>query len=380
MSKKNFPMANNVALQDFPEPPSVGRHPQRIYYLDVLRVLSIFGVIAMHAVDISRTDLSDMRTWWIGHALITFSYFGVPVLVMISGAILLSPEKRLDVIPFYKKRLPKIVIPLIAWSFIYYIRDVLDGVTFWLPTFFKRLLTGSWAGHLWFLYMMICIYFMTPFIRKMFVGDGKNEDMRLAKTFLILYFLYNAFLFFVEMAYQSHPSYYMREALFSFYMFYFVLGYYIRRSDFPKSIGLMLSPPLFFIGGILTFWSYYQYSIVLRSRWPAFFDFGTPFVMLMAFAIFLFFKSLTYRDSRFMRAVIYVSKMSYGIYLCHMLVLDVFSGQLLPIFDGTLLPPFSIRSFEPLLSGPLLIVVTFAISLLITMGLHRVRWLRWLVP
>lgn len=381
MSKENIPTANNVGPQDLPEPPSSGRHPTRIYYLDVLRVLAIIAVVFIHVVGLAHGDITDMHAWWVGHTMITFAYFCVPVLVMISGAMLLSPGKQMPLPKFYRKRLPKIIIPLAAWSFFYYLRDVcVKGYDFWFPTYLKRMATVSLEGHFWFLYMIIGLYLMTPFIRAMLSEDERNNNMRVALSFLGVFAVFNTFLFILETCYMMQPFNFLNESVFSVYIFYFVLGHVLHRADIPRALGLMLGLPIFFIGALVTFWGHYRYAVVLGSPWPFFYSHGAPFIMLMGIGLFIFVKSLRFKDGVFMRTVIQLSSVSYGIYLCHILVLDFLKGDLLPIFDGTIFPPFYFNSFEPALSGPLLVLTTYLISLGIALVFQRSRYLRWMVP
>ncbi|TVM18410.1 hypothetical protein DPQ33_06590 [Oceanidesulfovibrio indonesiensis] len=381
MSKTATHAANTVGPQDLPEPPSSGRHPQRIYYLDMLRVLAIFAVVAIHAIGLSHMDTSDLDAWWIGHTIITFSYYCVPVLVMISGAMLLSPGKQMPLLKFYRKRLPKIVIPLAVWSFFYYLCDIhIHDRNFWFPTYFKRLMSVGLEGHLWFLYMITGLYLMTPFIRAMLSEDEKNNTMRTATSFLLVYAVFSTLLFFFEVYYQIPPYSFLSEAVFSLYIFYFILGHVLHRVEIPRALGLMLSPAVFFISAIITYYGHYRYAVVLETTRPYFFNHGAPFIMLMGASFFIFFKSLRYKDSPFMRIVIQLSSVSYGIYLCHVLVLKFLNGELLPIFDGTIFSPFTPRSFEPFLSGPLLIIVAYLLSLGIALGFQRSKYLRWMVP
>lgn len=373
--------ADTVGPQELPEPPSGGRHPQRIYYLDVLRVLAIIAVVAIHSIGLTHGDTSDMHAWWVGHTIVTFSYFCVPILVMISGAMLLSPGKQMPLPKFYRKRLPKIVIPLAAWSFLYYLRDILVyDYNFWFPTYVKRMATVSLEGHLWFLYMIVGLYLMTPFIRAMLSEDERNNNLRMATSFLVVFAVYNAVLFFLEVFYQLPPFAFLSEAVFSLYIFYFVLGHVLHRVEIPRALGLMLSPAVFFIAAIITFYGHYRYAVVLNSQRPFFFGHGTPFIMLMGVSMFIFFKSLRYKDGWFMRLVIQLSTVSYGIYLCHVLVLNVLSGSLFPIFDGTIFSPLTPRSFEPFLSGPFMILTAYLLSLGIALGFQKSKYLRWMVP
>lgn len=57
--------------------------------------------------------------WWISNVYDSISRWGVPVFVMVSGALLLDTSKQEGILTFYKKRLSKIFIPIIFWTAFY---------------------------------------------------------------------------------------------------------------------------------------------------------------------------------------------------------------------------------------------------------------------
>ena len=93
---------------------------KRLVWVDLLRLVAIFMVIAIHCADpfnVSPEARSnpDYNFWG--------SFYGsmfrscVPLFVMITGLLLL-PVKT-DTSKFYSKRLLRVLVPFLVWSVIY---------------------------------------------------------------------------------------------------------------------------------------------------------------------------------------------------------------------------------------------------------------------
>jgi len=110
-----------------------------------------------------------------------------------------------------------------------------------------------------------------------------------------------------------------------------------------------------------------------------FFNYQQPLTVLMAASVFLFFKGWKPAPNR-KRAwlVRELSGLTYGIFLSHILVLMLLTGQI-PLFfsPGAGLDWYSVHPWAgPLLTG----LATFVGSALLTAGLKRVPWLCRIVP
>ena len=62
----------------------------RVYYIDILRVLACIAVIMTHASDDYVLDNFGSSNFMIGNVIDSISRIGVPIFVMISGALLLN--------------------------------------------------------------------------------------------------------------------------------------------------------------------------------------------------------------------------------------------------------------------------------------------------
>jgi len=115
-------------------------------------------VVVLHvsAPFVVNMHTNGIETWWVGNIIDSSTRWCVPILIMISGKLMLVNEKEIELRDFLKKRLLKVLIPLLAWSFIYmvwsYRYDLEWNLSFFV-TFAKNLYEGNIYIHLWYLYM-----------------------------------------------------------------------------------------------------------------------------------------------------------------------------------------------------------------------------------
>src|SRR6476619_5061675 len=95
--------------------------PQRVFYADMLRAISILAVIILHNAADYDDQLGDipMSHWWSGVVWDGLVRFCVPMFVVLSGVFLLKAGKEVTYKEVFFKRLPKILIPLVFWSIVY---------------------------------------------------------------------------------------------------------------------------------------------------------------------------------------------------------------------------------------------------------------------
>lgn len=303
----------------------------RIYYLDILRVLSILAVITIHVTATSVSVVRNMDTfhWWFVNMLNSFSRSAVPIFFMISGALLLGNQKNENNKEFLKKRLPRIGIPFLVWSIIYcvlkhyVIEPDYPGILSFGKTMVKEILQDGVYHHLWFVYVMLAMYLIIPFVNKM-IKNASKEDLLF---FLIMWF-------FVTVAYTTFQGvYYIRAKqyfyikfldipFYSGYLGFFILGYYLKNQEFSKKMRCII----YAAGGtamlaapVLTY-LITRGKDVLNELFYGNFSITTFF---SAVAVFVLFKNVAWEEKinkRLMRLITSMSEATFGIYLIHLLV------------------------------------------------------------
>ena len=136
--------------------------------VDVIRTVAIVAVIFLHAtadLTVMQMNQFEIVRWATNDVYQSIGRLCVPLFVMLSGALLLQPEKHDTLTSFFKKRWARIGLPWIFWGAAYFAWDFLvEGQPFTANTIVQGLLTGPYY-HFWYLYMLLGLYLLTPILR-----------------------------------------------------------------------------------------------------------------------------------------------------------------------------------------------------------------------
>ncbi len=237
--------------------------------------------------------------------------FGVPVFVMISGAVLLDRSEPLNT--FLSKRLKRIFLPFLFWSMVYFVFIYAGNfqkfsIAQLTQILIDKLLKGTYY-HLWYIYMILGVYLFVPIVRKWVQNSTKQE----LHYFLLLW----AITLFINTDIAKYiPS--IEVLYFSKYLGYLVLGHYLDKYVEAKPDRNNAYFMLFILGVALTFLSTSYLSVTANQLNITYYNYLSPNVCLMAIGIFLLGKSLLQKTNT---ALINLDRHSYGIYLAHVLVL-----------------------------------------------------------
>jgi surface polysaccharide O-acyltransferase-like enzyme len=343
---------------------------KRYYFLDWLRILATIFVITIHiSVWTVSENLNDHphSFWLTGNLFETIARCAVPLFVMISGALLLGNEKPLTYKKFMSKRIGKIFFPLLAWSLIYYLYKVYRGdFALSIPGFGSMFLTNSISYHLWFMYMILGLYLVTPLV-KIFTAHASKKDVH---YFLLLWFIISIvskttdYLLGIEI---NLELYFVMN-----YVGYFVLGYYL--TTYPLSKKLQLSAYAGALIGLFTTFGFTYIQTksaggVLNEFW---YEYFSPNVFLISLGFFILFQTF---ESRLAKPIPipfkWINQNSFGIYLIHMLIIAVFTEA---IFNRTY------YNLHPILSIPLNVTIVITLSLIVVSIIRKVPFFKKIVP
>jgi surface polysaccharide O-acyltransferase-like enzyme len=166
----------------------------RLVDLDFLRVIGAFAVVWLHVsgdvlVDTSRGfDVS----WWVGNLANSMSRWGVPIFVMVSGALFLSRPIEESPWNFYRRRMIRLAIPLLVWTSFYTLITLRSSLNHDGMLVRNDLVINIMKGfpiggfHLWYLYMCVGLYTLAPLVR--FILDGMPQKWKVPMiliTFII---------------------------------------------------------------------------------------------------------------------------------------------------------------------------------------------------
>lgn len=336
-------------------------------WADNLRAIATVAVIFLHVSAASVYEYGNISAslWWVGNVYDSSVRFCVPVFLMLTGALLLP--KDIELLDFLKKRLIRIIFPLIFWSLIYILFSLSlkfsDGgkITSFetIKYIYVSFRDGS-AYHLWYIYMIIGIYLFIPIISKWIRNCNEKE---------ILYFLYIWLCtLFLNQPIFSKIKINIDLSYFSGFLGYLILGYYLSLKTFKnqkliKIITILLIAFGFFLTAIGT----YIMSSYKRGLDEVFYGYLTPNVFMVSVGIFIFFKNYTITNAKIARAIGFISKYSYGIYLIHVLILS-------------LLYLIGIKwdSINPILSIPIITVLCLSSSSIIIFIINKMPFGRYI--
>lgn len=203
---------------------------ERKLHYDILRVLAAFSVVMLHSAAQFWYDL-DIRSaeWIIANSYDALFRFGVPVFVMISGAIFLDKRYELDIKKLYKHNILKMVVFYIFWSVAYGLFDARswDWKVAGVKVILREFLLGRY--HLWFIPMIAGIYVLLP-VLKSWTENAKKKNI---EYFLIIFFVLQIVGETVRALTVSDEVHYILDLakveMACGYIGYFVLGYYLAH-------------------------------------------------------------------------------------------------------------------------------------------------------
>ena len=270
---------------------------QHLFNYDLLRGIAIILVAVQHAWSMSELDVDEWGLLCYGYR--TFVNCGVPLFVIMSGALLLdAPIRPME--EFFKRRFTRILYPFLLWALVVYLISFLshryDEVLTWKDFFVNLvpyLLSNKINDFHWFVHMILALYIIAPFLqRALTLCDRKSLDYLMLGWLLVMVLR------------SFYPNIYMLKytsGLFP-YLGCFIAGYYIRHYCYGRLLRwASLSGVILF--GIL--------DIVTETR--------LSYVeLLMAISMFAFFSVRPMnRQPAGSTLLVLLSRYSYMIYLIH---------------------------------------------------------------
>ena len=105
----------------------ITKETNRIVWVDLLRLIAMLMVITAHCTDMyNATPQEDPMAGFWGMFIGSMMRPSVPLFAMMTGLLLLpvnsSPSE------FYRKRIPRVLIPMVLWSVLYYLVPCFTGL------------------------------------------------------------------------------------------------------------------------------------------------------------------------------------------------------------------------------------------------------------
>ncbi|MBQ9693344.1 MAG: acyltransferase, partial [Kiritimatiellae bacterium] len=340
----------------------------RTVWIDWLRLTALFLVLVIHSIEPfffggdGTLIRSQSDAVWVS-CLNAFARVCVPLFVVASSY--LQFPLRYSANTFFKRRAIRVLLPFFLWTLLYaFLRGnpIENLSTLWQNFNYS-------AGHLWFVYMLIGIYLLMPLLSPW----AENVSERELRFYLLLCLTASClptigtllggdavaiygpsgipnlarYPLWGEASWNTCGTFYY----FSVFLGYVLLGLYFRRFIKSRSWAktLTIAMPCWCAGFLLSAGGFYhsvctsastgfpvEGNIILGAGWERFLQYDSLGVALMTFAWLLCLRQITACGICYNRFILPLSSVSYGIYLCHMVILSAILAWLHPYITAIL--------------------------------------------
>ena len=298
---------------------------KRIVYFDILNIIAIIAVIAMHCNGIVHSN-PNVRAWNTSLAIDCICYFAVPVFCMLSGANLMKYREKYDTKTFFKKRVTKVLIPFVFWAIFMFVWKVVTkqmgleqfgNIKDWINAFFNNKEEATY----YFMFEILGIYLTMPLLSLL----AKEENRKTLWLTVLLFFVLNSFipniLGLAGIQYNNSLS-----VRIGGYIIFVLLGYLLSTQDIEKKYRILI-----YIGAIIgliykygtTFVLSKEAGQVIKTTWGSYSSWHS---ILLSCSVFLIIKNLNVEKilqgkEKIVKVLTTVSSCSFGIYLIHKIVM-----------------------------------------------------------
>lgn len=322
----------------------MGEMKERQYFLDVLRAAAACAVVLMHTVT-AVMDNMDMGPYPAAQKLFPvvrdLVSWCVPVFIMISGYLFLRPDREIRFGQMVTKYCRRVVLALFlfgvpyAWMELAVTEGGFRAGMLWQGVL-NVLRWQSWA-HMWYLYLILFLYLLTPAIRWVLERIPRTAVYALA---MVLFFTGSVLPFFRQL--RGLPQTALQAAAGEMiYLFYYLCGYLFacqeKRSKGQGAFLVCLSVLL--AAGI---------AVLRLKSFPVWMAYNYPPTVLLSLC--LFGAGLAGEGERGGSAPksapfwTEVGKLGFGVYLIHPVFINLaykyFKVTPLTIWNGASLPLF----------------------------------------
>ena len=285
-------------------------------YISLLRVIAMFAVIATHVCTTAWTDFPGFTKSGgaLYRSIISVCHFAVPVFFMITGALMLDPNRQMSLNKLIKKYILKyaLVILVFCWFFALleeYFNTKELTLNMFGTSFFAMLQGQSWA-HMWYMYTLLGIMFIVPILRIITkYADKKTID----------------FIFVIGIAFLSIIPIFKMYTSFALgiifpvsiiYPLYMLIGYWLDSGEYKIS-NKICTMALISCFIILIGLSILNQDIKFPIGYAAY---ESPLIVLASISLFSLLKNSKVKENK---VIDFVDTTSFGVYILHMFWINI---------------------------------------------------------
>jgi len=359
--------------------------PSRLYWVDWLRIYASILVVYNHCTHVNVPRIFRKGNWYALYFHCALSKCCVPLFIMISGIFFLNPKKEVPIKKLYKKNILRMAKSLYFWSMIYYIIDTImnhKSIVKYDIRFFRGKIYDmlSGVGHFWYLYFVIGLYMTTPFYRAI-IANGRTIAWYCASMcFLLGQFLptFKEFLrrivkMDISLLDTIHNHFGQGIEVTGGLAAYYFFGYLLNTHNFEnKILHRYIVYLLGIFGVVITVVLRYKSSYNVNQEEESFGKYESFNVAFYTYGVFIFFKcalsrliNILVRNKIFKYITKTFSECSFGVYLLHMTVYNLF------IFFG-----FNSQTYNPWYFLPVYTMIIYMTTFIIVFFLRKIKFFR----
>ena len=281
--------------------------------MDLLRVAASFAVVWLHvSAQVVSASPDPLRFgWWVGNFADSLSRWCVPVFVMVSGALLLSGRVQTEIGPFYRRRAARALPPLLFWTLFYILLKHHGGYSENAAAILKSIVKGRPYYHLWYLYMLVGLYLVTPFLHQIVKRSSENLLLILVSGALVIAATKTLLDRLAGREFATFLPFFLP------FVGYFLAGHYLytrQRHGEARKRCLVLA---FSCGILVALGTGALLTMLGPKAWEIMYAYLNPLVIVMSWCVFRI--SLGFRCSSMAgsSALRHLAPITLGIYLIH---------------------------------------------------------------
>ena len=262
--------------------------------IDILRIFAFVFIVMLHTLNRQY----GLAVWMSGYAVISI---GVNLFIMISGYLLLDRTETVK--EFFRKRFFSILPLFIIFNIIY--------IYFYNHSFIT--IKKISAPHFWYIYMILGLYLLTPWLRKILQYAEKE-------TFyvVVLWFLCNVFNPYMQ--FFRLPKIPFSHFPITGFIGYYILGYYLKKYRYKlEKIPFICVIGVYITGFFISVISTKYVLVTTGNRISDFFDKNSLGTFFMSISFFVFWIKFNFKNRN--KVIRMISDSTYFAYLIHIIIL-----------------------------------------------------------
>lgn len=289
---------------------------EKVAYIEYIRVFAAVAVVFLHIVMTLPNNYSVAELGVFNYTVFSDCYmlvkWAVPCFIMVSGALLLNPQKEITVKKTWKYILRMLEV-LLTFGVVYALMElVFSEKTINAYMFLKAILNtleGKTWDHMWYIYVLISIYIIMMPLKDFIRAQSRNT----IGIFIIVLIAGNFIIPTINTIFGTNIETLMPIGE---YITYFLIGYYI--STIPKESSIY-KKSILLSGGIATLAmiGLESYSLTVYGNTAVVNHMsGEILTLIQSVSVFMIVRIL-FENIEILRIAKTVSACSFGIYLIH---------------------------------------------------------------